>query len=81
MSMVRAPVGATECLFPIPWDPPYPLYSGYRVSFPGVKRMGHGFHYSPPIRHRGKRVGGAVPLCPLINQMYTSFQSNTASII
>ena len=25
-----------------PWGPPNHLYSGYRVSFPGVKRPGHG---------------------------------------
>jgi hypothetical protein len=31
-----------------PWGPPSLLYSGYRVSFPGLKHPVHFFNYSPP---------------------------------
>ena len=31
-----------------PWGPPSPLYDGYRISFPGVKRPGRGFDHWPP---------------------------------
>jgi hypothetical protein len=31
-----------------PWCPPSLLYSGYNVSFPGVKRPGHGVYHPPP---------------------------------
>ena len=31
-----------------PWGPTSPLYNGYRVSFPGVKRLGRGVDYPPP---------------------------------
>jgi hypothetical protein len=30
------------------WGPPSPLYSGYGVSFPGVKQPGHGVDHPPP---------------------------------
>jgi hypothetical protein len=30
------------------WDPPSPLYNGYRVFFPGVKRPGRGVNHLPP---------------------------------
>ena len=30
------------------WGPPSLLYSGYRVSFPGVKRPGRGADHPPP---------------------------------
>ena len=32
-----------------PWGPPSLLYSGYRVSFPGVKRQRHGIHHPHPF--------------------------------
>ena len=31
-----------------PWGPPTLLYNGYRVFFPGVKRLGRGVDYPPP---------------------------------
>jgi hypothetical protein len=31
-----------------PWRPPSLLYTGYRVSFPGVKRPGRSLDHSPP---------------------------------
>ena len=31
-----------------PWSPPSPLYGGYRVSFPGVKRPGRDVNHPPP---------------------------------
>jgi hypothetical protein len=31
-----------------PWGPPSLLYSGYRVSFPGVNRPGRGVNHPPP---------------------------------
>ena len=31
-----------------PWGPPRLLYIGNRVSFPGVKRPGHGVNHPPP---------------------------------
>jgi hypothetical protein len=31
-----------------PWGPPSLLYSGYWVSFPGVKRPGRGVNHSSP---------------------------------
>jgi hypothetical protein len=31
-----------------PWGPPSLLYNGYRGSFPGVKRPGHGVDHPPP---------------------------------
>ena len=31
-----------------PWGPPSLLYSGYRVSFPGVKRPGRGVNHPNP---------------------------------
>jgi hypothetical protein len=30
-----------------PWGPPNLLYNGYRVSFPGVKRLGRGVNHPP----------------------------------
>jgi hypothetical protein len=32
----------------VPWDPPSRLYNGYRVSFPGAKRLGHGVKFPLP---------------------------------
>jgi hypothetical protein len=32
----------------LPWGPPSFLYSGYRVSLPGVKRSGRGVNHPPP---------------------------------
>ena len=32
-----------------PWGPPSFLYSGYRVSFPGVKWQGRGANHPPPF--------------------------------
>ena len=34
-------------LLDLPWGPPSFLYNGYRVSFPGVKRPGHGVNHPP----------------------------------
>ena len=31
-----------------PWGSPSLIHSGYQVSFPRVKRLGHGVNYSPP---------------------------------
>jgi hypothetical protein len=31
-----------------PWDPPSLLHNGYRVSYPGIKRPGHGVDHPPP---------------------------------
>jgi len=31
-----------------PWGPPSLLYNAYWVSFPGVKRPGHGVDHPPP---------------------------------
>ena len=31
-----------------PWSPPTFLYSGYRVSFPGLKRPGRGVNHPLP---------------------------------
>ena len=46
----RIPVGSE--IFRIrpdqPWGPPCLLYNGYRVSFPGVKRLGHGDDHPTP---------------------------------
>jgi hypothetical protein len=33
----------------LPWVPPSLLYNGYRVSFPGIKRTGHGINHPPPL--------------------------------
>jgi hypothetical protein len=33
-----------------PWGPPILLYSGYRVSFPGIKRPGCGLDHPPQSR-------------------------------
>ena len=33
-----------------PWGPPSPLYDGYHVSFPDVKRLVRGFEYPSPSR-------------------------------
>jgi hypothetical protein len=35
-----------------PWGPFRPLYCGYRVSLPGVKRPGRGVDYSPHLTSR-----------------------------
>jgi hypothetical protein len=32
-----------------PWGSPNHLYNGYRVSFPGVKQLGHGVDHPPPF--------------------------------
>jgi hypothetical protein len=41
--------GETFCTRPNrPWGPPIPLYKGYRVSFPWVKRSAHGVYHPPP---------------------------------
>jgi hypothetical protein len=32
----------------LPWSAPQPLYKGYLVSFPGVKRPGRGVNHPPP---------------------------------
>jgi hypothetical protein len=37
-----------------PWGPPSLLYNGYRVSFLGVKRPGHGVDHPPPSSARVK---------------------------
>jgi hypothetical protein len=37
-----------------PWGPPSLLYNGYRVSFPGVKRPGHGVDHPPSSSARVK---------------------------
>ena len=47
-----------------PWGPPSLLYSGYRVSFLGVKQPGHGSDLPPPVVPR-LRKEVAVPLLPL----------------
>ena len=31
-----------------PWGPPSLLYNGHQISFPGVKRPGHGIDHPPP---------------------------------
>ena len=31
-----------------PWGSPILLHNGYRASFPGVKRSGHGVNHQPP---------------------------------
>ena len=47
-----------------PWSPPNLLYSGYRVSIPGVKRPGRGV--LPPSRHLAPRLKSrALSLHPL----------------
>jgi hypothetical protein len=33
-----------------PWGPPSLLYSGYRVSFPGIKWQERGANHPPPFR-------------------------------
>jgi hypothetical protein len=38
-----------------PWDSPNLLYSEYRVSFPGVKRPGHGGNHPPHLSPRIKK--------------------------
>jgi hypothetical protein len=38
-----------------PWGPPSLLYSGYWVSFPGVKRPGRGVDHSPHLAPRLKK--------------------------
>ena len=38
-----------------PWGPPCLLYNGYRVSFPGVKRPGHGVDHPPHLALRLKK--------------------------
>ena len=30
-----------------PWGPPSLLYNGYRISFPGLKRLGRGVNHTP----------------------------------
>ena len=41
-----------------PWSPPSLLYNGYRVSFPGVNRLGRGVdHSSPSSAEVKERVG------------------------
>jgi hypothetical protein len=37
-----------------PWDPPSPLYNGYRVSFQEVKRLGRGVDHPPSSSARVK---------------------------
>jgi len=40
-----------------PWAPPSLLYNGYRVPYPGVKRLGLGIdHPSPPSAEVKARV-------------------------
>jgi hypothetical protein len=38
-----------------PWGPPSLLYEGYRVSFPGVERPGHGVDHPPHLAPRLKK--------------------------
>jgi len=47
-----------------PWGPPTLLYSGYWVSFLGVKQSGHGSDLPPPGVPRLKKEV-VVPLLPL----------------
>ena len=48
-------VGEISCSHPDrPWSPPSLLYNGYRVSFPGVKRLGRGVDHPPPSSARVK---------------------------
>jgi hypothetical protein len=44
----RIPVGVRFSAPDRPWSPSSPLYNGYWVSFPGVKRLGRGVDYPPP---------------------------------
>ena len=39
-----------------PWSPPSLLCSGYRVSFPGVKRPGRRIHHSPSSKAEVKEI-------------------------
>ena len=49
-----------------PQGPPSFLYSGYRVSFPGVKRLGHSVdNHSPPVLVPRLSMGRAIHLPPL----------------
>ena len=43
-----------------PWGPPSLLWNGYRVSFPGVKRLGCGVNHPPPF---SAEVQERVELC------------------
>jgi len=38
-----------------PWDPPCLLYSGYRISFPGVKQPGRGVYHPPHLAAKLKK--------------------------
>ena len=45
-----------------PWGPHNLLYSEYRVSFPVVKRPGHGVNHPPPYSAEVKGKSSAIPL-------------------
>jgi len=45
------------------WDPPSLLYSGYLISFPGVKQPGHGVDH-PHLSNTIVKLGRAMPLPP-----------------
>jgi len=46
-----------------PWGPPRLLYSGYLISFPGVKLQGHGVDH-PHLSSPTVKLGRAIPLLP-----------------
>ena len=46
------------------WDPPSVLYNGYRVSFPGIKRPGHGVNHPPPSSAEVKERVELCLFCP-----------------
>ena len=48
-----------------PWGPPSLLYSGYRVTFPGVKRPGRGIDHPPHLGPRSKKEQSYNPIPPL----------------
>ena len=48
----------------VPWDPPSLLYIEYRVSFPGVKRLGWFDH--PPKSSAEVKERVELYLCPLL---------------
>jgi hypothetical protein len=62
-----------------PWSPPNLLYNGYRVSFPGAKRPGHGINHPPSSRAKAKGrmelylYSHSGPSCPVVGRALPFF--------